>query len=212
MAFSLLKRAYTSAKVMNCPADGALASATTGSFLLASLAFCWANRTCTSAIVMKSAVDGVLVPSTAASFPRAPKGLPAIPLTRTGHQPRPVISLPPEPCAEVSYICIEEGQLSDTDAPLGRLQNGAFVLSASINDLFHQSIPTVQLNSAASLDSPYNVTDPNPSPSLIDRFQSDMPSPQVDMQAVGWAMADNMDYTTPIINEWSGLELDGFPQ
>ncbi|KAI8551028.1 hypothetical protein RHMOL_Rhmol06G0153100 [Rhododendron molle] len=128
-------------------------------------------------------------------------------------QPRPVVSSPPEPCAEVSYICVEEGQLTDTNVPLEWLQNGAFVLSASIGDLCHQSIPAVQLNSASSLNSPYfNATDLNPSPSLADRFQSHVPPPEIDMQAVGWAMADNMDYATPLINEWSGLELDGFPQ
>ncbi|KAI8547338.1 hypothetical protein RHMOL_Rhmol07G0187600 [Rhododendron molle] len=71
-------------------------------------------------------------------------------------------------------------------------------------DHFHQSIPVVQLNFASSIDSPYfNVTDPNPSTSLLDQFGSDMPLPEVDMQAVGWAMADNMDYATPIINEWA---------
>ncbi|KAI8542069.1 hypothetical protein RHMOL_Rhmol08G0110100 [Rhododendron molle] len=69
------------------------------------------------------------------------------------------------------------------------------------------------LNSASSLDSPYfNATDLNPSPSLTDLFQSNAPPLEADMQAVGWAVVDNMDYATPIINEWSGLELDGFPQ
>ncbi|KAI8529806.1 hypothetical protein RHMOL_Rhmol11G0002300 [Rhododendron molle] len=93
------------------------------------------------------------------------------------------------------------------------MQNGAFVFNASIGDLFHKSIPIVQLNYASSLDNPYfNVTDPNPSPSLLDRFRSNVPLPKVDMQATDWAMADNMDYATPIISEWSGLELDGFPQ
>ncbi|KAI8568927.1 hypothetical protein RHMOL_Rhmol02G0238800 [Rhododendron molle] len=92
-----------------------------------------------------------------------------------------------------------------------RHRNGAFVLGTSISDLCHQSIPAVQLNSASSLDSPYfNVTDPNPSPSLTDRFQSNVSPPAIDMQAVGWAMVDNMDFATVIINEWSGLELDGF--
>ncbi|KAI8529839.1 hypothetical protein RHMOL_Rhmol11G0005500 [Rhododendron molle] len=91
-------------------------------------------------------------------------------------------------------------------------KNGAFVLGASISDLFHQSIPIVQLNFASSLDSPYfNVTDLNPSLNLMDQFQSNVLLPKVDMQAVGWAMANNMDYATPIINEWLGLELDGFP-
>ncbi|KAI8560177.1 hypothetical protein RHMOL_Rhmol04G0235900 [Rhododendron molle] len=93
------------------------------------------------------------------------------------------------------------------------LQNGAFVFNASISDLFHQSIPIVQLNSTSSLDSPYfNITDPNPSPSLLDQFRSDTPLLEVDMQAIGWVVADNMDYATPIINEWSGFELDGFPK
>jgi hypothetical protein len=32
------------------------------------------------------------------------------------------------------------------------------------------------------------------------------------MQAVGWAIADNLDYATPIINEWTELEMGGFPQ
>ncbi|KAI8550528.1 hypothetical protein RHMOL_Rhmol06G0114000 [Rhododendron molle] len=129
------------------------------------------------------------------------------------NQPRPVISPPLKPCAEVLYIRVEEGQISDTDVPLGRLQNGAFVLGASISDLFHQLIPAVQLNSASSLYSPYfNVTDPNPSPSLTDWFQFNVSYPAIDMQAVGWAVADNMDYATPIINEWPDLEFDGFPQ
>ncbi|KAI8534990.1 hypothetical protein RHMOL_Rhmol10G0140100 [Rhododendron molle] len=92
------------------------------------------------------------------------------------------------------------------------MQNGAFVLSASISDLFHKSIPAVQLNSASSLDSSYfNVLDPNPSLGLMDRFQSNLPPPEIDKQAAGSAMADNMDYATPLINEWSGLELDRFP-
>ncbi|KAI8568946.1 hypothetical protein RHMOL_Rhmol02G0240100 [Rhododendron molle] len=64
-------------------------------------------------------------------------------------------------------------------------QNGAFVLGASISDLFHQSIPAVQLNSASSLDSPYfNVTNPSPSPSLTDRFLANPPPPKADMQAI----------------------------
>ncbi|KAI8530236.1 hypothetical protein RHMOL_Rhmol11G0040400 [Rhododendron molle] len=71
----------------------------------------------------------------------------------------------------------------------------------------------MQLNSASSLDSPYfNTTDPNPSPSLTDRFQFSAPPPEIDMRAVSWAVVDNLDYATPLINKWSALELDGFPQ
>ncbi|KAI8555051.1 hypothetical protein RHMOL_Rhmol05G0144300 [Rhododendron molle] len=129
------------------------------------------------------------------------------------NQPRSVVPLPLKPGAEVSYIHLEEGQSSNGNAPSGRLQNGAFVFNASISGLFHQSIPAMQLNSASSIDSPYfNITDTDPSPSLLDWFQSDMPLLEVDMQAVGWAMAGNMDYATPTINEWVGFELDGFPQ
>ncbi|KAI8560391.1 hypothetical protein RHMOL_Rhmol04G0251900 [Rhododendron molle] len=101
------------------------------------------------------------------------------------NQPKPVVSSPPEPCAEVSYLQVEEGQIIDIDVPLARLQNGAFVLSASVSDLFHQPIPAVQLSSASSLDSSYfNATDPNPSLNLTDRLPFSAPPLEADMRAI----------------------------
>ncbi|KAI8542838.1 hypothetical protein RHMOL_Rhmol08G0170700 [Rhododendron molle] len=46
----------------------------------------------------------------------------------------------------------------------------------------------------------------------MDPFQFSAPLPKIDMRAVSWAIANNMDYATPIFNEWSALKLDGFPQ
>ncbi|KAI8542672.1 hypothetical protein RHMOL_Rhmol08G0156600 [Rhododendron molle] len=71
----------------------------------------------------------------------------------------------------------------------------------------------MRLSSASSLNSPYfTATDPNPSPSLTDWLPFSAPLPEANMRAISWAIADNMDYATPIINEWSALKLDGFSQ
>ncbi|KAI8547448.1 hypothetical protein RHMOL_Rhmol07G0196500 [Rhododendron molle] len=37
------------------------------------------------------------------------------------------------------------------------------------------------------------------------------PKPELDMQAVGWAIADSEDYIAPLIQEWFQLKLEGFP-
>ncbi|KAI8551462.1 hypothetical protein RHMOL_Rhmol06G0187900 [Rhododendron molle] len=37
------------------------------------------------------------------------------------------------------------------------------------------------------------------------------PEPELDMQAVGWAIANSQDYDVPLIQEWFQLELEGFP-
>lgn len=68
-AFSLVRRACTSAIVINAPANGVLTLAVIGSLLLVSFAFCYARKACTSAIVIKGPVEGVRVPSVAGSFP-----------------------------------------------------------------------------------------------------------------------------------------------
>ncbi|KAG5554585.1 hypothetical protein RHGRI_012224 [Rhododendron griersonianum] len=37
------------------------------------------------------------------------------------------------------------------------------------------------------------------------------PEPELDMQAVGWAIADHNNFEVPRINEWDELALEGFP-
>ncbi|KAG5530334.1 hypothetical protein RHGRI_025319 [Rhododendron griersonianum] len=37
------------------------------------------------------------------------------------------------------------------------------------------------------------------------------PEPKLDMQAVGWAIADHYNFVVPRINEWDELAHEGFP-
>ncbi|KAI8542637.1 hypothetical protein RHMOL_Rhmol08G0153200 [Rhododendron molle] len=138
-------------------------------------------------------------------------------LVKSGHlKPLDLMPLPKNPPANFKpnlYCAYHQRAGHFTDSCFRLRHNGAFVLTASVSDLSHQSIPAVQLSSASSLNSPYfTAMDPNPSLSLTDRLPFSAPPPEADMRAISWAIADDMDYATPIINEWSALELDGFPQ
>ncbi|KAG5543987.1 hypothetical protein RHGRI_016665 [Rhododendron griersonianum] len=37
------------------------------------------------------------------------------------------------------------------------------------------------------------------------------PEPELDMQAVGWAIADHNNFDVPRINRWDDLAFEGFP-
>ncbi|KAG5553164.1 hypothetical protein RHGRI_011136 [Rhododendron griersonianum] len=133
------------------------------------------------------------------------------------NQHKPVVSIPLEPEAEHIYIRLD-GQPSYPNATPEHLQRGLITFNVVIGDLQTDPIHSVQLDLASTTHNPYfTVTDPNPSQSLVSRFRSFMPTlpklePEIDMQAVGWGIADNEDDATPIINEWCQLEVDRFPQ
>ncbi|KAG5561994.1 hypothetical protein RHGRI_004885 [Rhododendron griersonianum] len=115
------------------------------------------------------------------------------------------------------YIHLD-GKTSYPNAAPERLHRGLTTLNAVIGDLHGDPIHSMQLDTATTICNPYfAVIDPNSSQSLVTRFRAMMPAlpkpePEIDMQTVGWGIADNDDYVAPIIQEWYQLELEGFPQ
>ncbi|KAG5553243.1 hypothetical protein RHGRI_011190 [Rhododendron griersonianum] len=109
-----------------------------------------------------------------------------------------------------------DGKPPYPDATPERLRRGMVALNAIISDLSSNPIPSRQLDPASTVRNPiFTMADPNTSQSFGNRFRTMMPAqlelePQVDMQAVGWAIADNDDYAAPIIQELYQLELEGF--
>ncbi|KAI8535425.1 hypothetical protein RHMOL_Rhmol10G0172800 [Rhododendron molle] len=87
----------------------------------------------------------------------------------------------------------------------------------SIGDLLGGPIRPIQYGPTSTRRDPiFIMTGPNFSQSFENRFRALMSAqpelePEVDMQAVGWAIADNDDYATPRIQELYQLELEGFP-
>ncbi|KAI8547478.1 hypothetical protein RHMOL_Rhmol07G0199200 [Rhododendron molle] len=97
------------------------------------------------------------------------------------------------------------------------MQSGLDVFNDIISDLHDGSVPSVRLDPASTCNVPtFAVAPPDPSQDFVSRFRAVMPAlpepePELDMQAVGWAIADSEDYTAPLIQEWFQLELEGFP-
>ncbi|KAG5528906.1 hypothetical protein RHGRI_029535 [Rhododendron griersonianum] len=90
-------------------------------------------------------------------------------------------------------------------------------LNAIIGDLSSDPIPSRQLDPASTIRNPiFTMANPSTSQGFGNRFRTMMPAqpelePKVDMQAVGWAIADNDDYAAPLIQGLYQLELEGFP-
>ncbi|KAI8571801.1 hypothetical protein RHMOL_Rhmol01G0147300 [Rhododendron molle] len=125
--------------------------------------------------------------------------------------------MPLEPEAELMYIRLD-GQISYPNTAPERLQRGLATLNVVIGDLHSDPIQLVQLDPTSTIRNPiFTITDPDSSQSFVSRFRTMMlalpePEPEVNMQAMGWGIADNDDYATSIIQEWYQLKLEGFPQ
>ncbi|KAG5565860.1 hypothetical protein RHGRI_001688 [Rhododendron griersonianum] len=110
-----------------------------------------------------------------------------------------------------------DGQPPHPNATPERLQKGMATLNAAIGNLSSDPIPSRQLVPTSTIRNPiFTMTDPNPSQSFGNRFRAMMPAlpepePEIDMQYVGWAIANDDDYAAPIIQEWYQFELEGFP-
>ncbi|KAG5524141.1 hypothetical protein RHGRI_030963 [Rhododendron griersonianum] len=114
------------------------------------------------------------------------------------------------------YIRLD-GQPPYPNATPGHLQRGMTTLNAVIGDLSSDPIPSRQLDPASTIRNPiFTMVNPSSPQSFGNRSRAMMPAlpepePKIDMQAVGWAIADDDDYASPIIQGWYQFELEGFP-
>ncbi|KAI8524818.1 hypothetical protein RHMOL_Rhmol13G0179600 [Rhododendron molle] len=117
-----------------------------------------------------------------------------------------MVLLPSEPDAELMFIG------PPYNPPPRLLQAGLDFLNNNIGDLYADAVPSVRLDPASTRNLPvFTVVPPDLSQDFVSRFRAAMPAlpehePELDMQAVGWAIADSEDYDAPLIQEWFQLK------
>ncbi|KAG5552996.1 hypothetical protein RHGRI_010980 [Rhododendron griersonianum] len=95
------------------------------------------------------------------------------------------------------YIRLD-GQSPYPNATPERLRRGMAALNAIIGDLSSDPIPSRQLDPVSTIRNPiFTMADPDISQSFRNRFRTMMPTqpepePEVDMQAVGWAIIQEL--------------------